>query len=112
MTRFTLHVPETFNDGTPVGPEFFETLERDLLDRVGGFTLTHAIGAWQGEGGRYREAVRLYAIYTDDLAVGTSLHILAERVAEALRQEAVYLTSAHIQADLIYAPLHVLAERS
>jgi hypothetical protein len=52
VTRFTLHVPEALNDGTPVGPESFDLIENALLIIGGGFTLTHGIGAWRGDGGR------------------------------------------------------------
>lgn len=102
MTRFTLHVPEAYNDGTPVGPATFDTIEGDILAHAGGFTLTHAIGAWKGDdGATYREHVRLYAVDTAE-NIGPALVTLANRIGVALRQEAVYLTAADVEPRLVY----------
>lgn len=103
MTRLTLHVPESFNDGTPIGPEVFETVEHDLLNIGGGFTLTHGIGAWRGDDGRtYREHVRMYAVDVPDRdAAWPRLAALAERLTVALDQEAVYFTESEIAPALV-----------
>ena len=103
MTRYTLHVPEQYNDGTPVGPDAFAAIEERLLALTGGYTLTHGIGGWQDPetGTIYREPVRLYAADTArDLT--EQLSDLADLVASVLKQEAVYLTSAEIGARLVY----------
>jgi hypothetical protein len=106
MIRFTLHVPEQYNDGTNVGREVLGEIEYLLLSYVGGFTLTHGIGAWRSDDGTiYRESVRLYAADSDDPDVGEKLQRLAARVADALRQEAVYLTTAVIGTELV-VPTH------
>jgi len=101
MTRYTLHVPEKYNDGTAVGQEVFAEIERSILDRAGGFTLTHGIGAYSGAFAEYHEPVRLYAV---DGGSELAMRVLAEKIAVALDQEAVYLTRAIVHADLIYAP--------
>lgn len=100
MTRFTLHVPELYNDGAAVDPEYFATVERELEDIAGGWTLTHGIGGWRGEDTRYREPVRLYAVDARE-DIGAALHDLALDVAIALDQEAVYLTAQDISAQLV-----------
>lgn len=102
MTRFTLHVPEAFNDGTPVGQDTFELIENALLNIGGGFTLTHGIGAWRGDNEVYREHVRLYAVDSDDVNTGARLLKLAHRVGTALRQEAVYVTQQAIATQLVF----------
>lgn len=101
MTRYTLHVPETRNDGSLVEPEVFAEIEGMILDRAGGYTLTHGIGAWRGDGTTYREPVRLYAVDTD---VHAALVNIAHDVARMLDQEAVYLTAQEIAPTLIYQP--------
>jgi hypothetical protein len=105
VTRFTLHVPEALNDGTPVGPESFDLIENALLIIGGGFTLTHGIGAWRGDGGRdYREHVRLYALDVEEPEYALPrLTTLAARIGHQLNQEAVYLTSQAIAPTLVYA---------
>lgn len=99
MTRYTLHVPEQYNNGDPVPPEYFAVIEREIEDYAGGWTLTHAIGGWRGEDSRYRESVRLYHVDTDNgpaRLLGT-----AEAIAQALDQEAVYLTAQEISTTLV-----------
>jgi hypothetical protein len=106
--RFTLHVPEQLNDGTPTPLERLEQIEEALLVIAGGFTLTHGIGAWKSGDTIYREPVRLY--HTDaDEADGLLLAELARNVARDLQQEAVYLTATDIDAQLITATAEVLA---
>jgi len=103
VTRHTLHIPEQLNDGTPVAPEYLETVESRLIDLGGGFTLTHGIGAWRSDDGTiYREPVRLYHVDTAD-DVRIALADLAERVSSVLDQEAVYVTEQDITTSLVYA---------
>jgi len=97
MTRYTLHVPEVRNDGAPVEPEVFAEVEREILDRAEGFTLTHGIGAWRGDGTTYREPVRMYHVDGEDV----DLHDVALYVARILDQEAVYLTAQEILTTLV-----------
>lgn len=105
MTRYTLHVPEQYNDGAPVGPETFAAVEERILSTVGGYTLAHGIGAWRSDEGRdYREAVRLYLIDADESA-RQGLLDLAHAVARALDQEAVYLTEQPVAPTLVYPSL-------
>jgi hypothetical protein len=102
VTRYTLHIPEQLNDGSPVGQGTFDWIERDLLDVAGGFTLTHGIGAWRGDDTVYREPVRLYSVDTAD-DVAAALTTVAQAARLALSQEAVYLTSTEIGTTLVYA---------
>jgi hypothetical protein len=109
VTRYTLTVPATLNDGTLVPLAEIERIEARLIEIAGGFTLTHGIGAYRGEAQTYSEPVRLYAVDTETAEyVAAPLRMLAEYVALALDQEAVYLTSQEVNARLIYRP-NVLA---
>ena len=101
MTRYTLHIPEQYNDGSPVAPEYFATVEQAVEDIAGGWTLTHGIGGWRGEDSRYREPVRLYALDTDEPLARNELQQLAAEIGQALGQEAVYLTAQTIISTLI-----------
>lgn len=103
MTRFTLHVPEQYNDGAAVDPAYFtDAVEPAILALSGGFTLTHGIGAWRGDDTVYREPVRLYAIDAEH-DLGPALTAVAEGVARHLEQEAVYLTAQEIAPQLVFA---------
>lgn len=106
MTRYTLHVPEHYNNGDPVSSEYFAEVEARIEDVAGGWTLTHGIGGWLGDDGRYREPVRLYAMDVDDLdalRASIALRGLAQKIARELDQEAVYLTAQEIAPTLVYA---------
>jgi hypothetical protein len=105
MTRYTLTVPATLNDGAAVSLSDIAHIEARLLAIAGGLTLTHGIGAWAGESETYRESVRLYAVDTEESEyIAAPLRMLAEWIALTLDQEAVYLTSQEISARLIYRP--------
>ncbi|MDE2101471.1 MAG: hypothetical protein KGL39_29770 [Patescibacteria group bacterium] len=107
MTRYTLHIPEQYNDGAPVAPEYFATVEQAVEDIAGGWTLTHGIGGWRGEDSRYREPVRLYHVDTD--SAPDPLLDLADDIAAALGQEAVYLTAQDISTTLVTSRQEVAA---
>lgn len=99
MTRYTLHIPSNYNDGREVSPTLIRAVEEEILSFADGYTLTLGVGAWKNADGEvYREPVRLYAVDTED---GSALIELAEWVADALGQEAVYLTAAEIAPTLI-----------
>ncbi len=111
MTRFTLHIPEQYNDGELVAPEYFAAVEQAVEDIAGGWTLTHAIGGWRGKDSRYRESVRLYHA---DIDGSVEHHIdrlsaLAQDIASALNQEAVYLTAQAITRTFVYSRQEVQA---
>lgn len=102
MTRYTLHVPAFYNDGSLVGDVVLHDIEARIIDIAGGFTRTSGMGGWRTDDGRvYLEQVYLYAVDSDDPEVPGKLHRLAERVADALRQEAVYLTHQAIGTSLV-----------
>jgi len=110
VTRYTLTVPATLNDGTLVPCSDIDHIEARLIALVGGFTLTHGIGSWREDATVYHsEAVRIYAIDTDEPEyVAAPLRMLAEWIALTLDQQAVYLTEQEISVRLIYRP-NVLA---
>jgi len=100
MNRFTLHVPEQYNDGAAVDPDYFRGfVEAEILRNADGFTLTHGIGAYRGDCTTYREPVRLYVIDTNE-SFPRWLSELSRKVAADLSQEAVYVTVATVSAHL------------
>lgn len=103
MTRYTLHVPDHYNDGTPVGEIVLQDIEWQLGQLAGGFTALLGRGTWIDpvDGQAYHDSQVLYLIDSDDPEVAGKLHRLAERIADALRQEAVYLTHQEIGASLV-----------
>jgi hypothetical protein len=105
VTRYTLHVPEQYNDGSLVAPEYFAHIEQAIEDVAGGWTLTHGIGGWRGEDTRYREPVRLYHVDVAHPKPGERpvdrLLDIADDIAAALGQEAVYMTAQQITTTLV-----------
>lgn len=102
MTRYTLHVPEALNDGTPLTPQQTADIEEWLLAVFGGFTQTVARGAWRSDTQSYIEPMRLYLIDSDDSPqTAQTLQRLAGDIARELQQEAVYLTRQDIETFLV-----------
>jgi hypothetical protein len=98
-------VPLARNDGEPVTDTELGAIEDDLFNIAGGFTSTDSTGAWRSDDGTvYREPVRVYAVDVADAIqqdAGERLLSLAEFVATALEQEAVYLTAGSIVTRLV-----------
>jgi hypothetical protein len=101
-----LHVPETLPDGLPVPHELLDTYEDQLLDiaaiakaaadGVGeeGFTLVAATGVWRSCSRKtHRESILRYELdVADAWAIRRPVEQLAQRIAEDLAQEMVYVT--------------------
>jgi hypothetical protein len=104
VTRYTLHVPEQLNDGTPVDTAALALIEDRLLEAAGGYTLTHGVGAWRDPdtGTIYREPVALYAVDTD-ADIRAALRNLADLIVIALAQVAVYITEQDVTPSLLTA---------
>ncbi len=102
MTRYTLHVPLFYNNGTRVPLAEANLVENQILALAGGFTAVEALGAWRSDdtGRTYRELVTLYHVDTDD-DIAPELERIAENVARRLKQEAVYVTAQDITASLV-----------
>lgn len=103
MTRFTLHVPEQLNDGTPLGPESVAAVEERILQRAGGFTMVNSTGAWRDEdtGQIHREPMRLYHI-DGPSELGEPIRDLADAIALAFDQIVTYVTEQEITPHYIY----------
>ena len=104
MTRFTIHVPRKLNDGTITDYRELERVEDELLDIAGGWTSAHAVGAWRSPdtGESYREPYQLYHVDSDD-DIAPELLALAERTAQRLDQEAIYVTAQTVGVTLVAA---------
>ena len=104
MTRYTLHIPEQYNDGREVPGYLLDQIELDLVDIVGGFTRTAGTGGWRGEENVvYVEPVQLYIVDSADPDVLRKLTDYAAWLARELAQEAIYLTAQDIQTYLVTA---------
>lgn len=100
MIRYTLHVPELLNDGTPVPDRTFDEVEQYILSVSDGYTLIHAAGGWRADTGVVTtEPVRLYVI--DAYVELTSLRHFARMLAQRLSQEAIYLTTQTVEVELV-----------
>lgn len=103
MYRHSIHVPLFLNDGTPTPEGTLDLIERELLDHFTGFTAVDGIGAWRNDEGRmYREPVRVYHVDSpEDHWAHQRVMEVADLVAAALQQEAVYVTEHQLVTQLI-----------
>ena len=103
MFRYTITVPRQYNDGAPVSEGTFALIEEHIISITGGFTVTDGLGAWHSGGQVYHEPVKVYALDADESdSTERDVRDAAERIGEALRQEAMYVTRQPIQPTLIY----------
>lgn len=103
MTRHTLTVPLTLNNGSPTPRAELRRIERQLASRFGGWTSVDGRGGWRDpdNGTTYAEAVRRFEIDTADPGAAEGLESLAATIARRLEQEAVYLTEQPITTTLV-----------
>ena len=110
MTRYTLHVPEQYNDGREIPGHIFDQVELEILQAAGGFTRTAGTGGWRGDDGNvYVEPVQLYHIDSADPTTAAVLLLLAEDLARQLDQEAIYLTRQEITTHFVTAREEITA---
>lgn len=93
MTRWTVTVPVTLNDGSPVEESDRYWIESRIADIAGGFTATAGEGAWRSPdtGIWYREPVTVFTFDVPHFA-DVAVRNLAADIAQRLDQEAVYVT--------------------
>ncbi len=51
VRRYEIYLPLFYNDGTPIEPEKFDQIERDLVERFGGVTSVQRQFPLRGSGG-------------------------------------------------------------
>lgn len=102
--RWTITVPQTYNDGTPLPRGTVRDIERRVAAIAGGFTATPGEGVWRGEDRLYREPVTVYTFDVGYIADG-DVRQLAEDVALLLDQEAVYVTRQDVETFLVEQPV-------
>lgn len=104
MTRYTLHVPENYNDGREIPGYVFDQVEQDLVDIVGGYTRTPGVGGWRSDMDTvYVEPVQVYTTDSADPDALQKLTNLARYLAQRLGQDAIYMTAQEIQTYLVTA---------
>ena len=101
MERYSITIPIHYNSGAPVPRPIFQEIEQELDQVVGGWTRLDGYGGWSGSDSYYREPIALYFVDTADPTASEALLALARRTAEALRQEAVYVTRQEIETYLV-----------
>ena len=64
VNQFTIYVPKTYNDGTPIPKSYFEFLEDYLLNEYNTYSRRDVFGAWASPTlGVIREHSNEYFIY-------------------------------------------------
>jgi hypothetical protein len=51
VRRYEIYLPLLYNDGTPIEPEKFDYVERELVERFGGVTSVQRQFPLRGSGG-------------------------------------------------------------
>lgn len=100
MKEYDLFVPLYYNDGRPVEPQKFQTLQQLLLDQFGGLTFFPQPneGLWTVAGITYRDAIVIYRVMTSDaLPARRFLVALKERLKEALQQEEILIVERDVE---------------
>jgi len=100
MTEYSLLVPTTDNDGTPIDPEVIADIHRLMIDTAGGYTdLGEVTGSWQDPetGEVITERNRRILIATRS---PRDARRLAEQIGAMTHQKAVYLARTG-QAEII-----------
>lgn len=100
MKEYDLFVPLYYNDGRPVEPQKFQTLQQLLLDQFGGLTFFPQPneGLWTVAGITYRDAIVIYRVITSDaLPARRFLAALKERLKEALQQEEILIVERDVE---------------
>lgn len=104
MTRYTLHVPEQYNDGREIPGYLLDEIELDLAERFGGYTRTSATGGWRADDGTVHiEPMQLYIVDSAYPETVERLQEYASHLARQFQQDAVYLTAQDIQTYLVTA---------
>lgn len=100
--RYTLHVPEQYNNGDAVPQRFIDSLEAKLVDMFGAFTRQVGVsGMWHSNGVTYADPQTLYYLDCVSSQCGNQLRELAAAVRDDLLQESIYVTCQQITTWLV-----------
>lgn len=103
MVKRTIILPTRDNDGASLRAEIAEC-RRELLSIAGGFTSYATLGEWLGgDGARYRDRGRAFAVVLDAGADLELVSILPSWCAR-LRQAAIYTDFAACDVAFVTAP--------
>lgn len=102
--RFAIHVPLAANDGERLDNVHADVRAR-LITTFGAYSETACGGSWLGDDGReYSDAQRIYHVDTDpSIVCERAIITIAREVAQAGRQECVYVTRQPINTTLVAA---------
>jgi hypothetical protein len=66
VRRYEIYLPLFYNDGTPVEPEKFDQVERELVEQFGGVTTVQRQfplrGVWRGEHQTYLDLIVVFTV--------------------------------------------------
>lgn len=102
MTKRTIILPRTDNDGRPLTAEL-AAVESELLTIAGGFTKLPATGEWSDGGHVYHDRNFAYWATVDD---AQDVRIMAAMPAwcQALRQVSLYTDASPVSVSFVSAP--------
>src|SRR5438067_13876953 len=100
VKEYDLFVPLYYNDGRPVEPQKFQTLQQQLLDQFGGLTFFPQpnAGFWTLAGITYRDEIVIYRVITSDAQEARRfLSDLKGRLKEELQQEEILIVERDVE---------------
>ena len=66
VRRYEIYLPLLYNDGTPIEPEKFDQVERELVEQFGGVTTVQRQfplrGVWRGERQTYLDLIVVFTV--------------------------------------------------
>jgi hypothetical protein len=92
MFQVFIFIPLADNDGNPFAAIDFDSFEREIVARFGGFSVLPGaiVGAWKDDAGReYRDFSRCYMIAIVSIVHGTRIYELALFAKALFVQEAI-----------------------
>ena len=92
MNEYTILVPQSFNNGTPIGDEIAAKLREYAVSRFGGLTIGGSVsGLWRDNEVTYADTLSPYIVATSDYA---AVLAFAQLVAELCDQLSVYVSQS------------------
>lgn len=100
MNVFQVQLPKQDNDGNPVDAW---AIAKEIALRVGGATITEAVGLWYDDSGRcYQDAVLNVQAYCDDAGLA-DLQSRVQSWAQVLKQECLVTAAWRAGVEFVNA---------
>jgi hypothetical protein len=92
MRKYEIHLPLNYGDGKPVEQEKFRRVREELIAAFGSFAVPYR-RAWEYDGVKYVEIVKIEIITTGDKATKKRLKEFKEHLKESLQQIDILITT-------------------